>query len=162
MNTQKSTKKVKKPKKITKAKLAKMERTAKRKALVQWSLDVRSGGKCEVCGRTEFLDAHHILPKERYKEYMTVRENGVCLCKNHHKFSKFSFHRNSVWSTLWLQRTKPDTYKWVIEHAGFDPTDLSNQQKNDIVQGDEAPQVETSTEGSVDLSVTPLGDNDGK
>jgi hypothetical protein len=114
----KKPKKSKKPKKITKAKLAKMARTSKRKALQAWSKDVRVGGKCEICGRTEFLDAHHLIPKERFPELQLCRENGICLCKLHHKFGKFSFHRHPLWSTIWLQKNKPEQFKWILEHLG--------------------------------------------
>lgn len=111
-------KKPKTPKKITKAKLLKSERTAKRKALKKWSGDVRAGAKCEVCGRLQFLDAHHLIPKERFPEFQLERENGICLCKLHHKFGAYSFHRHPFWSVWWLQQHKPEQYQWVIQHSG--------------------------------------------
>lgn len=111
---------MKKPKKITKAKLARKARSNMRKALIEWSRIVRQGGKCEICGRTEFLDAHHILPKERYPALKLDPRVGICCCKSHHKFGKYSFHRNAIWSTVWLMEHKPEQYAWVIANMGND------------------------------------------
>jgi hypothetical protein len=42
--------------------------------------------------------------------------NGVCLCPSHHKFGKYSAHRNALWFARWLQENLPDKFNWAIEH----------------------------------------------
>lgn len=89
------------------------------KALKLWSECVRRAGVCEVCGvpKTEkVLNAHHLLPKERYKEYMFEVINGVSLCQMCHKFSKYSAHFNGIWFANWLQMHRPEKHQWVIDH----------------------------------------------
>jgi len=69
----------------------------------EWSLLIRTlAGKCEYCGATEHLHAHHIFGRQNRK----VRhdpDNGVCLCANHHKFStEFSAHETPTEFTIWI------------------------------------------------------------
>lgn len=54
--------------------------------LLKWAQDVkkRDGYKCVICGRTDGLDAHHIIPKKDHPEYEFQVENGVTLCREHH------------------------------------------------------------------------------
>lgn len=68
------------------------------------------------------LNVHHLLPKERYPEYRTELRNGVTLCPTHHKYGARSFHKNSIWAALWLQKNRPDQYMWVVSCIG-DPND---------------------------------------
>lgn len=112
-------KKIVKPvKKITKKKLLSLARSQKRKALADWSKAVRNrdDNKCVVCGHTEHLNAHHILPKETYKELMLEVMDGITLCSSHHKFGKFSAHKNGIWFSHWLKINRPEQYAWAIEH----------------------------------------------
>lgn len=121
------------------AKVRKDARTAKRKAkraakaapknrLVAWSLRVRACGKCAVCDATDHLQAHHILPKERYQEFKFKQINGVVLCPTHHKFGRYSAHRNPLWFTLWLQQHRPKQYAWAVEHLGTEVPDAFHGQ----------------------------------
>lgn len=107
------------------------ERKAKRKAkreakaapknkLAAWSAEVRKDGRCMVCGATEYLNAHHVLPKERYPEYRFEPKNGVCLCPTHHKFGTYSAHRSPIWFALWLRINRPEQYQWCESHLGAD------------------------------------------
>lgn len=109
-------KKVIKPKKITKAKLAKKARTAARKSLAAWSLAVRKKGKCDICKAKKNLQAHHLLPRERYKTLRIEIMNGVCLCPTCHKWGRKSAHRNSVFFSEWLRKERPEQFAWVISH----------------------------------------------
>ena len=108
--------KAKKPKKITKAKLRSMARTANRKALAEWSKEVRNrdGNKCVVCGKTEYIQAHHLIPKERFPQYKFIIDNGLSLCPTCHKYGNFSFHRHPIWSVLWLEKNKLEQYNFVV------------------------------------------------
>jgi len=44
----------------------------------------RDGQKCVICGETDFLHVHHLLPFEIYKNIRIDTANGVTLCKNCH------------------------------------------------------------------------------
>ena len=53
------------------------------KNLQQWSKAVREidGYACAVCGNTEKLEAHHIIPKSQCSDEETLTiENGVTVC----------------------------------------------------------------------------------
>lgn len=93
-------------------------KAAPRKALAEWSLAVRACGCCAVCGATAHLNAHHLLPKERYPEFKLVVTNGVALCPTCHKWGKFSAHRNPIWFTIWLRRARPLQYSWAKQNMG--------------------------------------------
>lgn len=89
-----------------------------RNRLAQWSKRVREVGCCAVCGSTKNLNAHHLLPKERYPEFKFKRINGLALCPNHHKFGRYSAHRNPIWFALWLEFERPKQYQWVLWNMG--------------------------------------------
>jgi hypothetical protein len=114
------TKKVsKKIKKVTKKKLLSLARTAKRKNLSEWSKQVRErDGECIVCKSKNHLNAHHILAKETYEEFMFENQNGVSLCPIHHKFGKYSAHKNPIWFVKFLQDFRADQYTWACANAG--------------------------------------------
>jgi len=49
-----------------------------------WKKEILTKGKCERCGSTERLEAHHVL---RWSDYPMGRfdiNNGECLCHNCH------------------------------------------------------------------------------
>ena len=49
---------------------------------VEWSKAVRDrDGKCQECGKTTDLHAHHIKPKSTHPELALVLENGKTLLK---------------------------------------------------------------------------------
>jgi 5-methylcytosine-specific restriction endonuclease McrA len=120
--------KKKKPIKLTKAKIKKMARTAKRKQLVQWSKDVRErdGYKCAVCGKTEYLNAHHLIPKERFPQHQFDVKNGITLCPSCHKYGSYSFHRHPLWSVDWLKNNRPEQYDYVMQKTQEDILALQN------------------------------------
>jgi len=69
-------------------KIIKKEQESKAK-LKAWSLRVRKMGKCNVCGNTENLSAHHLYDKNTHSTLKYQDENGVCLCQDCHN----SFHK---------------------------------------------------------------------
>lgn len=76
-----------------------------------WSklVKLRSGMKCEYCGKTSHLNSHHIYSRSKKSTRWSV-ENGICLCVGHHTFSStFSAHKTPLEFTDWLERYKgPD------------------------------------------------------
>lgn len=95
-------------------------RMAPKHRLKRWSERVRErdGGKCAVCGSTKFPNSHHLLPKERYKGLKFKKQNGITLCPTHHKFGRFSAHRNPIWFALWLEENRPQQYQWCLQNMG--------------------------------------------
>lgn len=55
--------------------------------LIEWreAVKARAGYKCEICGSTEKLEAHHPNPKSEFPELMYNVDNGQCLCRECHK-----------------------------------------------------------------------------
>lgn len=49
-----------------------------------WREKIVSKGKCEKCGATDHLEAHHIKPWALFPEFRIDLENGVCLCHKCH------------------------------------------------------------------------------
>ena len=120
-----------KKKKLTKKKLAKMARTAKRKSwkAVADSIRERDGHVCVVCGEAHsHLNVHHIIPRE-IKEFWLEPMNLISLCPRHHKFSfTESFHRNPVWAIKWLSVKRPDQHDWVMSRINIEITKWSSPQ----------------------------------
>lgn len=65
------------------------------KTLAEWSVAVRTrDGRCNRCGVTVALVAHHIKAKSQFPELMLCLENGETLCSNchaeHHKADRLT------------------------------------------------------------------------
>jgi hypothetical protein len=79
-----------------------------------WSELVKqeAGYKCEVCGKKEYLNSHHIVGRRnlrlRWETY-----NGVCLCSGCHTFKRDSAHQNPIWFDEWLRDNRSEDYKLV-------------------------------------------------
>jgi len=69
-----------------------------------WSLAVknRAGHSCEVCGKQESLNSHHIVGRRNLRLRWEVF-NGVCLCAGCHMFKTNSAHQNPIWFNAWLE-----------------------------------------------------------
>jgi len=87
---------VKKKKKISARKLIKSLRNRAKKLWRQRVLE-RWNNKCVICGSTKLPNCHHIVPKETFILLRYDPINGIVLCPKHHKFNKFSAHKNPLW-----------------------------------------------------------------
>jgi len=74
--------------------------------------------KCEVCGRTGKLDAHHLIPvSHSTNHYACELENLIALCKNCHRLNPFSSAHNAPLDFLIrLNEVWPERYRWWQEH----------------------------------------------
>lgn len=45
----------------------------------------RDGYKCKICGSDKNLEFHHIVPLKEFKQFATLRMNGVTLCRSCHQ-----------------------------------------------------------------------------
>lgn len=59
----------------------------RRRRDAQWKAAVlaRDGGRCRRCGTGEVVDAHHVRGRGAYPLLRHVLENGVSLCRWHHR-----------------------------------------------------------------------------
>ena len=91
-----------KPKKPKLTKLAKRVRDPNSRywllrADAAWPRVIRAAGKCEICGQTQLLNAHYILPRELLP-WLHESWNGLCLCARCHKWDPtISLHLNPIW-----------------------------------------------------------------
>ncbi len=54
----------------------------KRSELRRWRerILLRDDNQCRMCGKTEFIEAHHIFPKAIWPEMALLMDNGIALC----------------------------------------------------------------------------------
>lgn len=50
----------------------------------EWTNKIISKGKCELCGSTNRLEAHHIIKWADYPQGRIDIKNGMCLCHDCH------------------------------------------------------------------------------
>ena len=77
-----------------------------------WSklVKLRANKKCEYCGKTSYLNSHHIFSRSK-KSVRWDTMNGVCLCVGHHTFSsKFSAHKTPTEFHIWLVEKKGNDF----------------------------------------------------
>jgi len=73
-----------------------------------WAADVkeRDNWQCVICGDTERLNAHHIIPREQHSTKFDI-DNGLSLCPKHHFFSRdISAHNNPLALFLWMEENR--------------------------------------------------------
>ncbi|RKX21926.1 MAG: hypothetical protein DRP45_11825 [Candidatus Zixiibacteriota bacterium] len=88
----------------------------KKRADAAWSKVVRRVGKCEKCGRTQNLQAHHFIRRD-VLHLRHVVENGICLCSHCHANDKMnSAHGSPLNFYEWLADVKPKRMAWVEAH----------------------------------------------
>lgn len=77
-----------------------------------WSKLVRErDGKCLVCGKTEYLAAHHFVGRAN-KSVRLELDNGITLCPSCHTFNNnFSAHRTPKDFKIWFKEKYPERAK---------------------------------------------------
>ena len=87
---------------------------ADREKLTKWARRVKQVGRCDVCGSSKDLTAHHLWDKKSHFTMMYQDENGVCLCDVCHK----AFHRMYKLS----MQTTPKMYQKfkVLKRNGYE------------------------------------------
>lgn len=78
-----------------------------------WATKVKQGGRCEHCGKTSPLNAHHFYSRSSLNTRWDL-DNGFCLCVGCHVFSsKFSAHKTPAEFVEWA--TELRGVKWYYE-----------------------------------------------
>lgn len=62
--------------------------------VVLWKKKVKQAGRCEICGATENLAAHHKIPWAHSIKGRTDIKNGQCLCNECHNI----MHDDALWT----------------------------------------------------------------
>lgn len=124
-----------------KSKRRKLEKktTIRNRLMRLWVEKVRvlHGDRCAVCGRaygdvdekgkTCFLNAHHIDSRATNPRLRWDALNGILLCPKHHKFSKNSAHKGSIWFITWLMKYRFDQYAYIMSHRD-EPIDVEDRE----------------------------------
>ncbi len=100
-----------------------------------WSLLVklRANNQCEYCGKTSFLNSHHIFSRSKKSVRWDVI-NGICLCVAHHTFSSnFSAHKTPTEFHIWLVDKKGDDYVQRLRMKANATAKWSNFEKEIIL-----------------------------
>lgn len=66
----------------------------------KWTMEVVSKGKCEYCGASENLEAHHIIKWADYPKGRIDVNNGMCLCHKCHT----NEHKDD--QSYWMMKAK--------------------------------------------------------
>ena len=74
----------------------------------------RANQRCEVCGKTDTLNSHHIVGRRNLATRWDI-QNGVCLCAGCHTFKTQSAHQDPVWFTKWLEDKRSKDLKHLEE-----------------------------------------------
>ena len=74
-----------------------------------WKLAVRVryDGKCVYCGKTDYINTHHIFGRINHATRWLL-DNGICLCPFHHTLGSFSAHQN------------PEFVEWIKQFIGIE------------------------------------------
>lgn len=83
-----------------------------------WSKIIKelAGNKCVVCGKTDRLQAHHIIPTSIDKSLENELDNGVCLCFHCHycahggSYHTSPAHKRVITTTGWKQYNAVQDY----------------------------------------------------
>lgn len=82
-----------------------------------WAEEVKEldNHKCVICGVSERLNAHHIIPRQ-IKKFRWDKTNGISLCPKHHRFSfELSAHQNPLAFFKWMQKYRSMQLKYLLE-----------------------------------------------
>jgi 5-methylcytosine-specific restriction endonuclease McrA len=110
-----------KPKKRSRRR-KKSRKSTRRQLLTAWSLQVRERDhfRCQVCGSEQYTQAHHLLPKRFYPQFMLDPDCGITLCARHHSMSGLSAETNGLWFSEWMKRNRPWQHQWVLDRVAGD------------------------------------------
>ena len=136
--------------------------TIRNRLMRLWVEKVRilHGDRCAVCGREYgdvdaagkscFLNAHHIDSRTTNPRLRWDALNGILLCPKHHKFSKNSAHKGSIWFITWLQKYRWNQYVYIMSHRD-EPIDIENR---DVLYAIEANLKAPPTEAELNVIAT--------
>lgn len=92
-------------------------KSLKRYCMEIWSeiIRFRDKNKCVLCGNYKYVQAHHLISRK----YAPTRYDincGVSVCSGCHVFRMTSVHVAPWILYEWLEKNRPEQYKWFIEN----------------------------------------------
>ena len=99
------------------AKCPKTKKTLRSNADDLWSAAVKQdwAHKCSMCGNTEALNSHHLIPRQ-HTTYRYDLKNGCCLCVHCHQFNADrSPHQHAAGWLQWLHAHHPTFARWYCD-----------------------------------------------
>lgn len=112
------------------------------------SIRERDNNQCAMCGKTGLLHVHHILPKERYKELRFDKMNLITLCPSHHRFGKYSAHKNGLFFSEFLRLKRPIQYQYCmnkildgLKESSMDYLSSLNNSKESLINSSDSSDV---------------------
>ena len=127
-----------------------------RRQLELWSKKVRErdGNKCFLCGSTERLNAHHLLPKKMWSKEKLDPRVGITLCCKCHSFGKFSVHRGAGDVLLMekLRQEQPEQYYYLLAYVRSEKflEQQKDEQLNEPLDELDWPENQVDDDGSDD------------
>lgn len=108
------------------------------KLLWKWRNEIlkRDGHKCKICGATERLEAHHIIPLSESLLTALMLMNGVTLCRECHKLTdsyggkakfKSRIEDESIGETKVIIRTIPQEFQSYDTLGNYSATDVGDE-----------------------------------
>lgn len=78
---------------------------------------IHGGAKCAICDSNDWLQAHHLIPREM-TSHRHVVANGILLCASHHKYSfELSPHKAPVAFFGWIIKSNGMRWAWLLEQV---------------------------------------------
>lgn len=77
----------------------KLLKTLRNRTFFLWRMQIlkKFDNKCVICDALQLPNCHHLVPERIFPAMRYDVDNGVVLCPSHHKFGKFSAHKNALW-----------------------------------------------------------------
>ena len=94
------------------------KKSLKAKADKLWSEIIRSIGFCEICGKNQNLNAHHVVGRINYALRWDLK-NGICLCAGCHTFNRTSAHNNPLAFVEFFKSIRPDDYEYLLSRKNL-------------------------------------------
>jgi 5-methylcytosine-specific restriction endonuclease McrA len=100
----------------------------------KWALVVRlMAGKCALCGKTEGLQAHHIISRSNHAVRWNL-DNGVALCALHHTFgNKLSAHKTPMEFSMKLLELRGDEWYKDLRAMSIFPDAMNRDEANTML-----------------------------
>jgi hypothetical protein len=96
-----------------------------------WSEKIRSKGKCELCGKSDNLNSHHIIGRRNFSLRWSV-PNGVCLCSGCHVFNRLSAHQDPLYFHQRLTELRPKDIEYIQEQRNIVKKQTYDEVLNDL------------------------------
>ena len=79
-----------------------------------WSEIIRQKGYCEVCGKPNANNPHHVIGRVNHVLRWDVR-NGCLLCAGCHTMNTKSAHQDMIWFVDWFKKARPEDYEYLLK-----------------------------------------------